>query len=438
MFRFGYDRFDEATWEVIEPNGLIGQEKSPEVFRLYLPPWYDEIFRRYGIPYRIQSSESLINAFGDFGNEDHKWIYLLEPNGDPRGWFGQYVEEDGDVNPIKSLLDGVDKKTLQSCRDGKTLICLYQPNEGFPTNWLWFNLFEEIYIELGKKKINPNNFMFVCGNMKLEDDFIKWKKKQGNKHKNSGDIHVCGFNNERYIDFHAKWKFAHFNPDIKRDKHFLCFNRELRPHRKLLLTMLLEENLLGSGKVSSKKFDKETFFRVPKELFIGNGMTKRLEKQADKLVEMTPLVVDVEEWDTNHFDTSPAWAYDKTYFSVVTNTWYDMDTQFLDEKVWKAIANRHPFIVVGNYKILEELRRQGFETFSPLINESYDLEPHPYKRMKLIVEEIKRLSELSLEEMNDWYRSMEKILHHNFERLFSTEPLYEFVEKLEKATKIEK
>ena len=32
--------------------------------------------------------------------------------------------------------------------------------------------------------------------------------------------------------------------DMDREKHFLCFNRELRPHRKLLLTMLLKENLL--------------------------------------------------------------------------------------------------------------------------------------------------------------------------------------------------
>ena len=437
MFRFGYDKFDEGAWQIVEPNGLIGQDKEPEVFRLYLPPWYDEIFGRYGIPFKIQSSKSLINAFGEYGNEDNKWIYLLEPNGDPRGWFGQYVEEDGDVNPIKSLLDGVDKKTLQSCRDGKTLICLYQPNEGFPTNWLWFNIFEEIYIELGKHNINPTNFMFVCGNMKLEGDFKEWKKRKDNKHKDSGDIHVCGFNNERFIDFHSKWKLAQVNHDVKRDKHFLCFNRELRPHRKLLLTMLSQENLLDKGMVSSKKFDKETFFRVPKEMFIGKGMARQLEKEADKLVEMTPLVVDVDEWDTNHFDTTPVWAYDKTYFSVVTNTWYDMDTQFLDEKVWKAIANKHPFIVVGNYKILEELRRQGFKTFEPFINEVYDLEQHPYKRMKLIVKEIKRLSNLSTEEMDEWYFQLESILHHNYEVLFNTDLLDNFVEKLKTATKVE-
>lgn len=429
MFIFGYDKYDNG---VLEPNGLIGQDKYPEIYRLYLPPYYTEIFSRYNIPYKVQSSDTSITEF-DGGR---KWIYLLEPNGDPRGWFGNYIVEDGDVNPVKSLFAGIDERTLQSCRDNEAVICLWQPNEGFPINWLWFNIFHEIYNELGKYNINPNNFMFVCGNMKLEDEYKEWKLDENNEHKDSGDIHVCAFNNERFINFTKKWNLSTFNPTLKRDKHFLCFNRELRPHRKLLLTMLVNENLLDYGLVSSKKFDKETFFRVPKELFIGKGIAKKLDKCADKLVEMTPLVVDVEEWNTNHFDTSPDWVYDKTYFSVITNTWFDMDTQFLDEKVWKSIANKHPFIVVGNYKILEELRRQGFKTFSPLIDESYDLEQHPYKRMKLIIKEIKRLSNFTMEEMNDWYKEFESILNHNYDVLFDTSSLDNLVDKLNYSTKI--
>ena len=46
MFIFGYDKYDNG---ILEPNGLIGQDKSPEIFRLYLPPYYTEIFSRYDI-----------------------------------------------------------------------------------------------------------------------------------------------------------------------------------------------------------------------------------------------------------------------------------------------------------------------------------------------------------------------------------------------------
>ena len=141
------------------------------------------------------------------------------------------------TDPVKSLFAGIDERTLQSCRDNEVVICLWQPNEGFPINWLWFNIFHEIYNELGKYNINPNNFMFVCGNMKLEDEYKEWKSDENNEHKDSGDIHLCAFNNERFINFTKKWNLSTFNSTLKRDKHFLCFNRELRPHRKLLFNM---------------------------------------------------------------------------------------------------------------------------------------------------------------------------------------------------------
>jgi len=420
MLRFGYDKWNEDTWEIIEPNGLIGQERKPETFRLYLPPWWGEIFKRYGFLYEIKSSEELINF-----NHREKWIYMLEPNGDPRGWFGKYTDEN--PNPIKSLLAGVDERTLQSCRDDKSVICLWQPNEGFPSEWIGINVFEEIYKELKRTKISPKNFIYVSSNWKTEIEYKRWKEQLTEEFKDSNDIYLCTFNNERYIDFHGKWKLTRFNDELKRKKHFLCFNRELRPHRKLLLTMLTKENLLDYGLVSSKKFDKETFFRVPKELHIGKGIYKRLEKYADKLVEITPLVVDVDEWETNHFDTSPFWVYDETYFSVVTATWFVEDTLFVDEKVWKPMANEHPFIVVGNYKILEELRRQGFKTFHPYIDESYDLQRHPYKRMKMIIKEIKRLSNFTMEEMNDWYKQLKSIVEHNHKKLYELDSLNELI-----------
>ena len=422
MLRFGYDKWNEDTWEIIEPNGLIGQEKKPETFRLYLPPWWGEIFNRYNFSYEIKSTEELINF-----NHQEKWIYMLEPNGDPRGWFGKYTDEN--PNPIKSLLAGVSTRTLQSCRDDKSVICLWQPNEGFPSEWIGINVFEEIYKELKRTKILPKNFIYVSSNWKTEIEYKKWKEQLTEEFKDSDDIYLCTFNNERYLDFKEKWKgeLSKFDSSLQRERHFVCFNRELRPSRKLFLTMLLEAKLMDAGMVSSKKFDIKTFFRVPKELGIGKGVAKKLQGYAEKLVDMTPLVVDVDEWDTNHFDTSNKWVYDSTYFSVVTTTWFAEDTLFVDEKIWKPMANEHPFLVVGNYKILEELKRQGFKTFHPFIDESYDLEQHPYKRMKMIIKEIKRLSNFTMEEMNDWYKQLKPIVEYNHKKLYELESLNELI-----------
>ena len=89
MLKFGYDQFNDDTWEVIKPNGLIGQKEIPETFRLYLPPWFGDIFSNHSVLFQVNSSKTLIKE-----NNKDRWIYLIEPNGDPRGWFGQYTEED--------------------------------------------------------------------------------------------------------------------------------------------------------------------------------------------------------------------------------------------------------------------------------------------------------------------------------------------------------
>ena len=430
MLKFGYDQFNDDTWEVIKPNGLIGQKEIPETFRLYLPPWFGDIFSNHSVLFQVNSSKTLIKE-----NNKDRWIYLIETNGDPRGWFGLFRDEN--PNPIKSLLAGVDEETLKSCREDKAIICLWQPNEGFPSEWIGINIFEEIFKELKHKKLSPKNFLYVCGNWKTKIEYKRWKEQLTEDFVDQDDIHLCAFNNERYLDFKKKWKgeLSKFNSTLKRKKHFVCFNRELRPHRKLFLTMMLEANLMDFGYVSSKKFDIETFFRVPKELGVGKGVAKKLKGYAEKLVDMTPLVVDVDEWDTNHFDTSNKWVYDSTYFSIITTTWFAEDTVFFDEKIWKPMANEHPFLVVGNYMVLEELRRQGFKTFHPHIDESYDLEHHPYRRMKMIIKEVERLSKFTLDEMNEWYKKLQPILEHNNKHLYSLDSLNELTAKFNDITK---
>ena len=56
--------------------------------------------------------------------------------------------------------------------------------------------------------------------------------------------------------------------------------------------------------------------------------------------------------------------------------------------------------------------------------------------MKLIIKEIKRLSNFTMEEMNDWYKEFESILNHNYDMLFDTSSLDDLVDKLNNATKL--
>ena len=107
---------------------------------------------------------------------------------------------------------------------------------------------------------------------------------------------------------------------------------------------------------------------------------------------------------------------------VTTNTMFNEKCMFLDEKVWKPIYNHHPFIFVGCSNLgngsLKELRRQGFKTFHPYIDERYDKQGHPTKRILMIADEIERLCSYTLKEMENWYEQLIPRLEHNHETLF--------------------
>jgi hypothetical protein len=84
----------------------------------------------------------------------------------------------------------------------------------------------------------------------------------------------------------------------------------------------------------------------------------------------------------------PEW-YDTTYFSIVAETRIDTEYFFISEKTYKPIAFYHPFIIVGQPKILDYLHQQGFETYENLFDESYDLEYNFNNRFKKIIQNIR-------------------------------------------------
>ena len=437
MFRFGYDFYEDGS--IQKPNGLIGQkitEKNKDtsnIFQLYLPPYLTEMFKKFEIDFEIYSVENIKKL-----NLKNKWIYVLDCIGDPRGWLGVYKREG--ENSIKSLFSGVSETTINQVRENKAVIMLYQPMEGYPTNWLGYDIYEIIYDEIVKFKLDPKNVLYVTGNWLLREDYKKWKPKS--KYSDLEDIGIYSFNNERFLDFKSKWNFA--KPDLKKKripeeiqgelwglKHFLCYNRSPRGHRLTLLALLQGKSLLSKGYVSCSPNNPTYLEGYLNDISMGVNLRKQVLRLIEEFNEGAPWYVDVGEWETNHFDTSPVWPYEQSFFSVTTNTMFNEKCMFLDEKVWKPIYNHHPFIFVGCSNLgngsLKELRRQGFKTFHPYIDESYDKENHPTKRMVMIVDEIERLCSYTLKEMENWYEQLIPRLEHNHKNLFNKTSFNNFI-----------
>ena len=110
--------------------------------------------------------------------------------------------------------------------------------------------------------------------------------------------------------------------------------------------------------------------------------------------------------------------YSDSYFSVITETTYHTDSghdgvPFLSEKVFKAIAMQHPFILVTAPNTLLYLKKLGYKTFSSIIDESYDTELNDAARIIKIANEIQRLCDLSETELDSFLESARKICSYN-------------------------
>ena len=76
-----------------------------------------------------------------------------------------------------------------------------------------------------------------------------------------------------------------------------------------------------------------------------------------------------------------------------------------------------PFIILGQYKTLDVLKEYGFQTFSDIIDESYDNEKDYVKRFEMISSELNRISLLSINEVDKLYWKVEEVLIHNSNHL---------------------
>ena len=73
----------------------------------------------------------------------------------------------------------------------------------------------------------------------------------------------------------------------------------------------------------------------------------------------------------------------------------------------------HPFVLATAPNSLQYLKQLGYNTFHPYIDESYDEIVDDGDRMIAIVNEVKRLCEMSKEEYKVWRLAVSKICEKN-------------------------
>mgnify|MGYP003640243650 CR=1 FL=1 len=215
----------------------------------------------------------------------------------------------------------------------------------------------------------------------------------------------------------------------KYTKKFLNLNRRWRLHRPLLVTMLYDRGLLDEGYVSLAPSDdrrdwKQVWNWLSKKHYGHKEITKIL-KRSEGVQHLPPMYLDEKDLVTNRAEhqTSIESYYQETFFSVVSETTFYENVPFLSEKIFKTIAMGHPFILVGSPNTLQYLKKLGYKTFAPHINEHYDsIEDHG-DRAIAIVDEIERICKLNKAEWREWMSKVRPIAEHNYKVLYRRQQL---------------
>jgi len=203
--------------------------------------------------------------------------------------------------------------------------------------------------------------------------------------------------------------------DIKsspQQKQFLVYNRAWTGSReyRLKFTELLQKNNLAN--------DCQTSFNATDpddNISYTNYVFKNANFKSDIDLTIFPVT------------SAPSTAsadfliddYANTKFEVVLETLFDDSRIQLTEKSLRPIACGHPFILASTPGSLAYLQTYGFKTFNEIIDESYDLEQDPIKRLNLIIDVMKKITGWSEEEQKTNWAKIKKITEYNKKYFFS-------------------
>ena len=347
------------------------------------------------------------------GDIKNNYIYHIDVN--CFAWaFGsnKWPDTFEDTSVFDSISDGV----IKDIQNGKCKLLINYGYEGLGSHHrdsiLHPQLLERIHFLLEKYKIPQENFIYMDSNNTYSNIELNTKI-------NIIQYEYCALDQWRFTKqnptmmYHGNTKSSKnmkkwlSSKDKIRKKHYLSFNRLPKDHRVKLVMSLNKHNLLDKGYVS---FANKITDWDWKEMVT--------EKERVSFEKKMPLVIDEKDLSNTKY------SYEKfdvkyfldSYFQIVTgNNFTDWEDQLIfSEKIWKPITNLQPFIYLDDVGALKRLREYGFKTFEPFIDESYDKVYDIKKRFNMIEEEIIKLCNKPIQEIHDWYWSIEDVIKHNY------------------------
>jgi len=207
-----------------------------------------------------------------------------------------------------------------------------------------------------------------------------------------------------------KWMFMKWKPvDYKNlKKVYINMTRRPRLHRLLLLQKLIQNNLMEVGYNTFHSYQSDEYNTEFPEIF---------DYKFD-ILDHPP---------TNRYITedSPEKAHEESFISLVTEHYVNKDVCFITEKIFRPIIHQMPFIILSSPGTLDMLKSQGYDTFTEWIDESYDNDINLEKRLEIIVNNIYKFSQYSIEDLVSIRHEMKEICQKNYDNWLENKKIME-------------
>lgn len=235
-----------------------------------------------------------------------------------------------------------------------------------------------------------------------------------------------------FYSFLSRYSIVIDKPRPTINKHFISLHNRPNWYRQQIFYHFNELELLDKSYfsylfdtkwVSNNGSDNENIFNnIDKNI---PGLYPELSRES--LFKSLPYKNFVEEnmqKDTNFLSAQP--FYNSAAVAIEAETYvidYTEGNPGFTEKTFKPLIFGNPFLLYSGANSLSLLKSMGFETYSNIIDETYDTIKPYHHRLKFILDEVTRLSNLDLQELSLMIQSVDDVIEHNQNHILSILPV---------------
>lgn len=104
--------------------------------------------------------------------------------------------------------------------------------------------------------------------------------------------------------------------------------------------------------------------------------------------------------------------YNRFFVEIVNLSYFTGNVFYIDEKIYRPMLMKTPFMIQGPADTVKNLRRLGFKTFDSWWDEGYSEDPDGCQ-IEPMINNINQLSKTTVKELQNMYNDMLPVLEHN-------------------------